>query len=196
MPLDDRSEPGAAEATPRRAPPRQFMRTVRPTGRARPFARTEIIVSKTDPKGIITYANDVFLRVAEMEEEDALGAPHSIIRHPDMPRCVFKLLWERIEAGKEIFAYVVNMAASGDHYWVFAHVTPSFDAQGRIAGYHSNRRAPRDEAVKAAAALYAILKAEEDGAPDKASAIERGKAKLNAFLAERGVSYDQLVFSL
>jgi PAS domain S-box-containing protein len=89
------------------------------------FEEDEIIVSKTDPKGIITYANQVFLRTAQYQEEEILGAPDNIIRHPDMPRCVFDLLWKTIASGLEIFAYVKNMAKNGDHYWVFAHVTPT-----------------------------------------------------------------------
>ena len=101
--------------------------TAAPTGRERMFGEDEIIVSKTDLKGRITYANSVFLRVAGYAEEDVLGQPHSMIRHPGMPRAVFKLLWETIAGGREIFAYVKNMARDGDHYWVFAHVTPSFD---------------------------------------------------------------------
>ena len=75
------------------------------------------------------------------------GQAHNIIRHPDMPRCVFDLLWKTIAGGEEIFAYVKNMAKNGDHYWVFAHVTPTFDAGGRIMGYHSNRRVPERGAV-------------------------------------------------
>ena len=102
------------------------------TGVERTFAPTDIIVTKTDLKGIITYANQVFLDVAGITEAQAIGAPHSIIRHPDMPRAVFALLWSRLQAGKEIFAYVLNMAATGDHYWVHAHVTPTFDRSGRI----------------------------------------------------------------
>ena len=78
------------------------------TGVERHFDEHEIIVSKTDLKGRITYANDTFLRVAGYRERDILGQPHSIIRHPDMPRCVFALLWQTIEAGREIFAYVIN----------------------------------------------------------------------------------------
>ena len=103
--------------------------TVAPTGRERVFGEDEIIVSKTDLQGRITYANSVFLRVAGYAEEDVLGQPHSMIRHPGMPRAVFKLLWETIAGGREIFAYVKNLARDGDHYWVFAHVTPSFDNQ-------------------------------------------------------------------
>src|ERR1700761_62065 len=97
---------------------------VRPTGKERLWGAEDIIVSKTNLKGIITYANLTFLQVAGYSEEEVLGKPHSIIRHPDMPRCVFKLLWDSISAGGEIFAYVLNLASNGDHYWVLAHVTP------------------------------------------------------------------------
>ncbi len=113
------------------------------TGCERSFGENDVIVTKTDLKGQITYANRVFLGISELTLDDAIGAPHSLIRHPDMPRCVFKLLWERIENGKEIFAYVLNRAFSGDHYWVFAHATPSYGGNGQLSGYHSNRRAPK-----------------------------------------------------
>ena len=75
-----------------------------PTGREAGFGEEEIIVSKTDEKGRIPYANDVFLRVSAYSLNEVVGAPHSIIRHPEMPRCVFKLFWDTIAAGKEIFA--------------------------------------------------------------------------------------------
>ena len=77
---------------------------IQPTGTERTFENDEIIVSKTDSKGRITYANDVFLKLALYEESEVLGAPHSLVRHPDMPRAVFKLLWDTIQAGEEIFA--------------------------------------------------------------------------------------------
>src|SRR5689334_2578922 len=96
----------------------------RPTGVERTFGADEIIVTKTDPRGVITYANEVFLRVSALTEAEAAGQPHSIIRHPDMPRAVFKLLWDTLGERQEIFAYVKNLAADGAHYWVFAHVTP------------------------------------------------------------------------
>ncbi|MBT3307547.1 MAG: PAS domain S-box protein [Alphaproteobacteria bacterium] len=81
------------------------------TGVERFFEDDEIIVSKTDLKGRVTYANRVFLRLAGYTEQEVLGQPHSIIRHPEMPRCVFKLLWDTLEDGKEIFAYVINRSA-------------------------------------------------------------------------------------
>lgn len=168
---------------------------VRPTGREVTFGESELIVSKTDLKGRITYCNDVFCRIAGYRESELLGAPHSIIRHPDMPRCVFKLLWDTIQAKGEIFAYVLNMAKNGDHYWVLAHVTPSLNEAGEIVGYHSNRRKPRAEAVQAAGALYRELKAIEER-PDRKDGMRAAHAHLVDVLAQQGVTYDRFVLSL
>jgi PAS domain S-box-containing protein len=167
-----------------------------PSGVEVPFDREEIIVSKTDTRGRITYANHVFLKVAGYTEAEILGQPHSCIRHPDMPRCVFKLLWETIERGEEVFAYVVNLAKNGDHYWVLAHVTPSFDASGQIVGYHSNRRCPDRRAVDAIRPLYAALLAAERGHATKAEAIAASTRLLDETLARAGLSYEAFVFSL
>ncbi len=168
---------------------------IEPTGHQRHLGHEELIVSKTDLTGRITYANDVFLRIAGYEEEEALGAPHSIIRHPDMPRCVFKFLWDEIQQGREVFAYVVNLAKNGDHYWVLAHVTATFDEAGQIVGYHSNRRHPEPGAVSVASGLYATLLAEESKHP-RAEAVDAGMQLLGSVLADAGVSYGEFVFSL
>jgi len=174
----------------------KFGSTVRPTGVERTFHPDDVIVSKTDPKGIITYANDVFLDLAGITEAQAIGAPHSIIRHPDMPRAVFKLLWDTLHRGDEIFAYVLNMSANGDHYWVFAHVTPTFTVDGGISGFHSNRRVPEKRALEAVEPLYASLKAIEDGASDRASGLEASFAAVVKLLRDKGMTYDEFVFSL
>jgi PAS domain S-box-containing protein len=171
-------------------------RRIEPTGRESPFGDEEIIVSKTDLKGRITYANDVFLRVSGYSAEETLGAPHSIIRHPQMPRCVFKLLWETIEAKGEIFAYVLNMAKNGDHYWVFAHVTPSFDAAGSVVGYHSNRRKPDAAQIARIEPVYRALLDEERRAEDRKQGMHLAHETLAAMLKEKGVSYDQFVFAI
>jgi len=168
----------------------------RPSGVEAFFDREEIIVSKTDARGRITYANHVFLRVAGYTEAEILGQPHSCIRHPDMPRCVFKLLWDTIQRGDEVFAYVVNMAKNGDHYWVLAHVTPTFDKSGQIIGYHSNRRCPDRSAVDAIRPIYAALLDAERGFATKADAIASSTKVLVDTLAKAGVSYEAFVFSL
>lgn len=118
------------------------------TGVERFFGENDIIVSKTDLKGHITYASRTFLQIADYSEAELLGRPHSIIRHPHMPRSIFKFMWDTLENGKEIFAYVINRAKNGDHYWVYAHVTPSWDAKGTVLGYHSNRRIPNPDIVQ------------------------------------------------
>lgn len=166
------------------------------TGVERTFGADEIIVSKTDPKGRIIYANEVFLHLAGYGEGEVLGQPHSIIRHPAMPRCVFKLLWDTIQAGKECFAYVLNRSKNGDHYWVLAHVTPTFDSQGTIVSYHSNRRSPRREAVTTAEGLYRELSAIEAAHEDRKQGMEAAFKALNDKLQALGVPYDEFVFTL
>lgn len=169
---------------------------VQPTGVERTFGTEEIIVSKTDAKGIITYANDVFLRISAYEEADVVGKPHNLIRHPQMPRAVFQLLWDTIQAGEEIFAYVLNLAADGAHYWVLAHITPSIDSRGRIVGYHSNRRCPDRAAVAAIEPVYLALRALEHKAPTSPAGLAASTEQLHSLLAERGLSYDEFVWSL
>ena len=176
---------------------RKLLRTVTPTGVERVLAEDEVIVSKTDPTGRITYVNRVFMRIADFSERELLGAPHSIVRHPDMPRCVFKFLWDTLQAKKEIFAYVVNMTKYGDHYWVFAHATPSLSDSGEIVGYHSNRRAPKRQVIdEVFAPLYRALLAEEQKHADRKVGMERSYAMLLDVLKEKGMDYDELVFSL
>jgi PAS domain S-box-containing protein len=169
---------------------------VTPTGRAAAFHDHEIIVSKTDLRGVITYANDVFCRVAGYHEREVLGQPHNVIRHPDMPRCVFRLLWDTVQAKREIFAYVLNLARNGDHYWVLAHVTPSYDTAGNHVGYHSNRRVPHADALARVQSLYDQLLAAERAQATPEAALKASTALLQQTLAAAGVDYSQFVFGL
>ena len=169
--------------------------TATPTGKERTFGEEEIIVSKTDIKGRILYANDVFCRVGLYSVDELIGQPHSIVRHPDMPRCVFKLLWNTIQDGKEIFAYVKNMAKNGDHYWVLAHATPTFDASDRIVGYHSNRRMPDRAAVAKIEPIYTKLLAEEGHHANDRDGLQAAFAMLQETLRQQGIDYDRFVFS-
>lgn len=160
------------------------------------FGDNEIIVSKTNLKGHITYANDIFCRVAEMSTADVIGKPHSIIRHPDMPRAVFKLLWDTLSAGKEIFAYVKNMSATGKYYWVLAHVTPSFDRNGNIDGYHSNRRSPDPHKVAFISKIYDALLAEEKRHSNAKNGLQASTDLLLKTLEDMGKSYSEFVWSV
>ena len=172
------------------------MRTHHPSGIERYLGIDDVIVTKTDLKGRITYANDVFCDICAMTEDDLLGEPHNVIRHPEMPRSIFHLLWSTIARGEEIFAYVVNLAADGAHYWVLAHVTPSRDAAGRITGYHSSRRAAESAAVMRVRPLYKQLLAEEAKYPRASDAAEAGVNLLQKLLAEQNTTYERFVWEL
>lgn len=170
-------------------------RHIRPTNREVFFSADDIIVSKTDIKGRITYANHVFLTVSGFSEEELLGQQHSIVRHPDMPRAVFKLLWDTLLQGREIFAYIKNIAKSGDHYWVFAHVTPSFDKDGQINGFHSNRRVPARSSIDAILPLYAELLRAEAMHRNAKDGLAVSSRRLIEFVESKEKSYEELVLS-
>jgi PAS domain S-box-containing protein len=155
------------------------------------FPESELIVSKTDTSGNITYGNELFLKLAGYEEQDILHKPHNIVRHPDMPRIIFKLLWDTIKSGKEIYAYVVNKSKNGDHYWVFANVTPSYDDHGKVVGYYSVRRRPTKQALEVIKPLYQkLLSAEKSGGMEASHKI------INELLAKNGGRYDKFILSI
>lgn len=161
------------------------------------FREEDLIVSKTDLKGRLTYVNQEFCRIAGYAEAELLGAPHSIIRHPDMPRSVFKLLWDTILDGREIFAYVKNMTRGGDHYWVFAHVTPSYGESGQVVGFHSNRRVPDRRALSdAIVPLYSELLQEENRHSNGKQSLAAGFACLTGWMRSKGKPYDEVMFSI
>lgn len=166
------------------------------TGIARTFGDHQLIVSKTDHRGIITYANDLFLELASMTRGEAIGAPHNCVRHPQMPRAVFKLLWDTVGAGQELFAYVVNRSKNGDHYWVYAHVTPSLDSGGRVIGFHSNRRNPRRAALDVIIPIYKLLTDEEQKHSSAKEGLEASTRLLHKFLADKGTDYERFIHSV
>ena len=166
------------------------------TGREISFGEEEILVSKTDLSGVITYANTVFQRVSSYTESELIGQPHNILRHPAMPRAVFKLLWDTIQNRREIFAYVLNRAKHGDEYWVFAHITPSFGMDGKLNGYHSNRRFAYRDAIAKVTRLYQQMLHEEQQHARAADAMAASTRLLQQELERNGQSYDEFVFNL
>lgn len=161
------------------------------------FDKSEIIVSKTDLKGRISYANGTFLKVSGYKEAELIGQPHSLIRHPDMPRAVFKLLWDTLAERNEVFAYVKNLAKNGSFYWVFAHVTPSLDRNRNVIGYHSNRRVPRQEVVRnVIEPVYADLLATERAEKNRKAGLARSFEQLTSLIQSKSRTYDEFIFSL
>ena len=114
------------------------------------------LLSETDEKGIVLYASDSFLKIANMTPEDLIGQPHNVVRHPDMPRAAFKSLWDDVQSKGFWTGYVKNARRGGGFYWVYATVLRSIDKDGKIK-YVSIRVKPSREDIKKAQELYATL---------------------------------------
>ena len=168
---------------------------IAPTQQERVMREDDFIVSKTDLKGRISYCNRIFIEFSGYTEQELLGAQHNIIRHPDMPRGVFKFLWDTVGQKKEIFAYVKNMSKDGGFYWVLANVTPDMNEQGVVEGYFSVRRKPKREAVSALADVYRLMLEEERRAGPK-DACDASIGLLVGLLNQKGVSYESFILSL
>jgi len=151
----------------------------------------DLIVSKTDTKGKIIYGNEIFIKMSGYDESELLNKPHNILRHQDMPKIVYKLLWDRIKQKKFINAYVKNRTKQNNFYWVFANVTASVDKNNNIIGYHSARRKPSKRGVETMNSLYQkLLDAEKKGG------IQASESLLNNLLKKEGVSYDEFIINL
>lgn len=155
----------------------------------------EFIVSKTDTKGLITYVNRTFMSISGYSEPELLGIQHNIIRHPDMPRGGFKMMWDTLKTGEEFFVYVKNLCKDGSYYWVFANVTPDYDTQGQLRGYYSVRRKPSRLAIDTITPIYqAMLEIEKkSGTKD---AMTHSLAYLNDTLKAMKIDYSSLVLSI
>ncbi len=141
------------------------------------FGIDEMFFSTTDRKGIIQSGNDVFVRISKYTLEDLLDTPHSVIRHPDMPRAVFQLLWDYLLSGRTIAAYVKNLAADGSYYWVLALVTPLSDG-----GFLSIRIKPTSEILTTVQSLYAKLCKIEADATERGETSKQGMEQATAAL--------------
>jgi len=137
-----------------------------------PFPEHSILVSKTDAKGIISYANPAFVAISGFTETELLGANHNIVRHPDMPKEAFKDLWDTVKTGRTWTGLVKNRAKTGDFYWVRANVTPIPLAEGGVE-YMSVRTEPSDAEKRFAEDLYAKVRA---GQAELPSSLDAGSA--------------------
>lgn len=152
----------------------------------------QYIVSKTDTKGNITYANDYFIEICGYSYAELKGQPHSIIRHPDMPRVIFKLMWQRIESGQNIMAIVKNLAKDGRHYWVITDFEAKKDRlTNEVVGYTAFRKACPRDAIETMAPIYKkLLELERIGG------MEVSEKYLLWLLEEKEMNYDEFINKL
>ena len=170
---------------------RRNMGNVVPNNHEKKLSSNEFIVSKTDKSGKLIYGNKIFIKISGYSENELLGKPHSILRHPEMPKIIFKYLWDRVKEKKEIFAYVKNMCKDGSYYWVLANVTVTLDGNGNVIDLHSVRRKPSSKSMQIIPDLYKQLLASE-----RNGGMQASEKLLNTILNEKGESYDDFIFNL
>ena len=158
---------------------------ITPTDVEYPVTSVDIIVSKGNEAGDITYANPIFYKIAGYTQSEMIEQPHSMIRHPDMPKIIFNYLWTSLKDKKDVMTFVKNLRKDGSFYWVFAHVRPALNPDGTLRNYVSTRKSMSSSARVTIEALYAKLRDIED-----ASGMDESLPALKEFLKEKGGSID------
>lgn len=151
------------------------------------ITQKDMIVSTTDRKGTIIYANDIFCNIAGYTRDEVIGKPHNMIRHPQMPKVVFKLLWERVLKGEVLYAFVKNIAKNGDYYWVKAYVKPIIE-NGEVVKITSYRKPLNEFAKNFITKLYDVLLDYE-----KTHTVDETYQFLQDYLDKRNLTYDQFI---
>lgn len=163
MNLTDMTQPAEPSKQSRLTYSNGSSRTVYAVDREVPFPQGHLIVSRTDLNGTITHANDAFVEMSGYTRDELIGAPHHILRHPDMPKLAFKSLWDDVEAGKKWHGYVKNLRKDGTFYWVYATAVPNI-RNGVIVGYTSVRRKPSRTRINELIPVYRQWLGEERSA--------------------------------
>ena len=156
-----------------------------------PLDPFKTIMSKTDKKGIIEYANDYFMEVCGYKEWELMAQPHNVIRHPDMPKIMFKILWDRLLNGQNIHAVVKNLAKDGRYYWVVTDFQIKYNDQGEIIALYSRRKAVPEKVKLFFSSLYKKLIDLE-----KTGGMEASGLYLTSYLEDAGMSYDDFILNL
>ncbi|MEO6177200.1 MAG: PAS domain-containing protein [Flavobacterium circumlabens] len=160
-----------------------------PSDREVDWNKTKVLLSKTDTKGTILYANEAFIDVSGYDEFELIGQPHNVIRHPDMPKVIFKFLWDSIKSSQNIHAIIKNMSKTGRYYWVITDFKIISDSDGEIVGYFGTRKSvPEEIIVKFIEPLYKKLIHIEE-----ASGVHASEEYLIGFLEERKKTYMEYV---
>jgi PAS domain S-box-containing protein len=154
-----------------------------PLEREKELSSIDLIVSKADESGNITYVNPIFIKISGYTQGELYDKPHSILRHPDMPKVIFKYLWDNLHADNEVTAYVKNLCKDGSYYWVLATVKSAKNPDGSFRNYMSTRRCVSEHAKSVMSQFYAKLLAAETQ-----SGIEASQELLNLFMQENGIS--------
>jgi PAS domain S-box-containing protein len=168
---------------------------VAPTSEEVVIQENALIVSKTNLKGDISYCNKEFLRISGYTENELINHNHTIIRHPDMPRSIYRLMWNTIQKEQEFFAVIKNLCKSGAYYWTFASTSPSYDQAGNLMGYYFVRRRANRKSIEILEPLYQQMLAEEARHTNEQQAMDASIALLDAVVAQQGLDYMEFIYS-
>jgi len=153
-----------------------------PTNNEKIVTSVDLIVSKSDAQGNIAYANPIFMKISGYTQGELLEQPHSILRHPDMPKVIFKYLWDNLKSGKDVTAYVKNLCKDGSFYWVLAAVRVAKNPDGSFRNYMSTRKCITDSAKAKIGSLYSqLIEIEKKGG------VEASEKALINFLNKNGI---------
>lgn len=156
----------------------------------------KLIISRTDPKGIITYVNDTFAHLCGYKPEELIGKPHNIIRHPDMPHAAFKKMWETLHAGKPWQGYVKNLRKDGGYYWVDAKIEPLYE-HGQLIGYKSIRSYVPPEKRQEMEETYTKISLAEQGIVKLNVSLKKDSwIKLRDHAQAKGITYQEMIEEL
>ena len=167
---------------------------VMPTSKEVKMKPEDMIVSKTDIKGHITYCNDAFMEFAGYYEEELLGTSHNLIRHPDMPRSIFRLLWNNLQAEEEFFGFIKNMGKDGSFYWTYGNVFLNFGTENNLLSYMSVCRYPPPEGIEFFQTIYQQMIDVESQHEDSGKGMDASLNLLQEAVSEKG-GYDEYVCS-
>jgi len=152
---------------------------------------SQTIMSKTDARGVIEYANEYFMEISGYQEYELMGQPHNIIRHPDMPKVIFKEMWKRLSKGENIYALVKNLAKNGDFYWVLTSFETKYDENGKIVSHYARRKAAPSNAIFQIEKLYKTLVSIE-----KTQGLEVAEKYFLGMLEEKNKNYDSFILDI
>jgi PAS domain S-box-containing protein len=149
------------------------------------------IMSKTDAKGVIEYANEYFIEISGYDEYELMGQPHNIVRHPDMPKTIFKLMWESLNKGENIHAFVKNLSKDGRYYWVLTNFEFKYDESGNLVSYYAKRKAAPRNAIFEIEKLYNTLRNIE-----ARQGMNTAVNYVHGLLEDKKMSFNEYIFSL
>lgn len=163
----------------------------KPTYKEIKVGKYDMLVSKTDFNGVITYANKNFVKTSGYKLSELIGAPHNIIRHPDMPKAIFFMMFDRLQKGRNFLSVLKNMTSKGDHYWVTTDFAIHKNREGGIVSFTAFRERPSRQVINEIEPLYKKMVEIENE-----SGMEASLEYLYGFLDEKKMSYDEYIKDL